>query len=76
MNYKTKPQPVKPIPYGGECTVVVLTADGHPTVCVARTNLGGPRREFVSEVVRRYFGTQADGSPHEWEILEAPLSRP
>lgn len=59
----------QPIPRGVERDVIVLTVDGHPTVRVACGNLRSePRRGFVVMVVRRVYGLQDNGEPHQWEL--------
>jgi hypothetical protein len=58
--------------YAGDARVLVTTAPEQSVVLIARASGGEPRAEFVDEVVRREFGTQANGDKHKWEILPEP----
>ena len=60
------------IPYAGDVEVVIVTHPDRPSIRVAKSSYEKPRAAFVDELVLRLFGTQQDGSPHEWELLEEP----
>lgn len=71
--------PAKHIPYNGEVRIVVTTAepregvvniDGRPSFLVARTDKGSPRAAFVAKVIEDLYGSQLNGSPHEWCTVE------
>jgi hypothetical protein len=55
-----------------EVRIIVLTVEGHPSILVS--GAVPVRRAFVDQVAKSLYGKQADGTKHEWKILESPAA--